>query len=381
MKYFDYAATAPVNLEVVNNVLKKYGQNAFGNPSSTHYTGQEAKTLLEQARKNIAEILKCKSSNIIFTSGGSESDNMALKGIMLKYKPQKAELITTTIEHPAILNTCKELEKLGYKIHYVKPRFNGVVIKSDIEKYINKKTKLISVMAVNNEVGTIQFVNEIGYLAHKYDILFHSDFVQGVGVVNIDLENIDLASFSAHKFGGLKGTGFLFKSDEVQSLEPLVAGGGQEFNFRSGTENVFGNLIMAECLKETVKKWKENKEEIEELRNSLYNDLKEIYREKLRINGSKFIRIPNNLNISFKDIDSRTLQLLLSNEGFEVSVGSACHSKSEEVSYVLENVNVPLDFINGSIRITLPPDTTKYDILALEKCIIKSVDYLYRIGD
>lgn len=381
MKYFDYAATAPANLEVINNILVKYGQAAFGNPSSTHYTGQEAKTLLEIARQDIAQTLGCKNNNIIFTSGGSESDNMALKGVMLKYKPRKAELITTTIEHPAVLKTCKELEELGYKVHYVKPRLNGIVVENDIEKYINKKTKLISVMAINNEIGTIQSVNNIGDLAHKYNILFHSDFVQSVGLINIDLRNIDLASFSAHKFGGLKGTGFLFKSDNVKDLKPLIAGGGQEFDFRSGTENVFGSLVMAECLKSTINKWKENKDRIRNLTSKLYYGLKVIYKDNMILNGSGSFRIANNLNISFRDIDSRTLQLLLSNEEFEVSVGSACHSNSEEVSYVLKEIKTSPEFINGSIRITFPPEITEFDMLMLKECIIKSVNYLYRIGD
>ena len=185
--YFDYAATAPVNVEILDNILSDYNTDIlFGNPSSTHTDGILAKEILEQARTDISEILGCNKEEIFFTSGGTESDNMALKGIMLKYNKNNAQLITSTIEHPAILNTCKELEKLGYTIHYVKPDENGIINPKNVEELINPATKLISIMAINNEIGTIEPINEIAKIAHDHNVLFHSDMVQGVGLYNID---------------------------------------------------------------------------------------------------------------------------------------------------------------------------------------------------
>ena len=376
--YFDYAATAPVNAEILDNILSDYDIDIlFGNPSSTHTNGILAREILEQARANIAETLGCQSNEIFFTSGGTESDNMALKGIMLRYSKNNAQLITSTIEHPAILNTCKELEKLGYTIHYVKPDENGIINPKDVEQLINPATKFISIMAVNNEIGTIEPINEIAKIAHDHNVLFHSDMVQGVGLYNIDLSNVDLASFSGHKFGAIKGTGILYKKAGI-GIEPILKGGGQENGLRSGTENVLGALDMANCLKYTIDKWNsKNKTELRESFNALVNKLYAEFGDKVYKISNDFGE-PNLLSIGFANIDSRTLQLLLSEEeDICVSVGSACHSNSEDISHVIKAINVPKKYQNGVIRITATPDTTEQSILILGTVISKQLRKMY----
>lgn len=377
--YFDYAATAPVNAEILDNILSDYNTDVlFGNPSSTHTNGILAREILEQARANIAKTLGCQSNEIFFTSGGTESDNMALKGIMLRYSKNNAQLITSTIEHPAILNTCKELEKLGYTIHYVKPDENGIINPKDVERLINPATKLISIMAINNEIGTIEPINEIAKIAHDHNVLFHSDMVQGVGLYSIDLSNVDLASFSGHKFGAIKGTGILYKKTGID-IEPILKGGGQENGLRSGTENVLGALDMANCLKYTIDKWNsKNKYELRENFNALVNKLYAEFGDRIYKISNDFGE-PNLLSIGFAGIDSRTLQLLLSEEeDICVSVGSACHSNSEDISHVIKAINVPKKYQNGVIRITATPDTTEQSILILGTAISKQLRKMYK---
>lgn len=376
-KYFDYAATALPNIEVIQLLLEVLPKEyLFGNPSSNHDNGINAKILLENARKLIAESLHCQSSEIYFTSGGSESDNLALKGFMFNFE-KNAELITSTIEHPAILNTCKELEKIGYKVKYIEPDRYGYINIEDIEKQITKNTKLISIMSVNNEFGVMEPINEIAKLAHKNNVIFHSDMVQGVGLYNIDLSNIDMASFSGHKFGAIKGTGILYKKDNI-ILNPIIQGGGQEKGLRSGTENVFGAIDMAYCLQNTInKKW--NKETINNVKqwiNNLSTELFEYFKEKIAFISFDGC-ISNYLTIAFKNIDSRTLQLLLSQEGYCVSIGSACHSNSTDTSYVMKEIGLPKEFQNGVIRITVSPETSEEDIKNLGIVLIQKLKYLY----
>lgn len=380
-KYFDYAATAPVNKSVIQEILEIYDKDfLFGNPSSIHVNGINAKILLNNARIKIANLLKCDKEEIIFTSGGTESDNMALFGVMTKYNPNEAEMITSSIEHPAIINTAKIIQKMGYKVHYISPNKDGIIRAEDVSKKINNKTKLISIMAVNNEIGTIQPLNEIYQICKQNNIIFHSDMVQTVGFTDLNMENVDLASFSAHKFGGLKGTGFLFKRKNLQ-INPFINGGGQENSYRSGTENVFGNLVMAYCLEDIIKKNNSAKiNDVREYSKFLYENLKHEFQDNIILNGSIQKRIPNNINISFRNINSETLQLMLSNEGYCVSIGSACHSNKNENSYVLEEINVPEEYIKGTLRITFSTNITKQDVINLLNSIIKNVKILYKEG-
>ena len=378
-KYFDYAATALPNIEVIKRLLELYPKEClFGNPSSNHNNGINAKVLLENARKLIAECLKCQSSEIYFTSGGSESDNIALKGYMTQF-PKGSELITSTIEHPAILNTCKELEQMGYVIKYVSPDIRNTITAFDIEKLITNNTKLVSVMAVNNETGVINPINEIADIVHEHGIVFHSDMVQGVGLYDIDLSNIDMASFSGHKFGAIKGTGILYKKENI-TLSPLIQGGGQEKGLRAGTENVFGNLDMALCLQETItKKW--NIDKRLEIRKSIVELIGRLWhwdKDKVSILSFPMNRIDNCLLVAFKDIDSRTLQLLLDQEGHCVSVGSACHSNSKDtISYVVKAIDTPEEFQNGVIRITVPPEANIEDVRTFSRVLMSKLNYLY----
>ena len=338
MLNFDYAATAPIDTKALKQTLDRIDEGLFGNPSSNHILGIKAKQLLEEARVRVATCLNCDPDNIYFTSGGSESDNWALKGFMTQC-PKEFELITSTIEHPAILNTCKELDRLGYNIKYVKPNSKGYIEPKEVEKLITDKTIMISIMAVNNEIGTIEPINEIAEIAHKYNIIFHSDMVQGVGLYDIDLSNINMASFSGHKFGSIKGTGILYCKGTP--IIPLIHGGGQEDGLRSGTENVFGALNMSYALKHTLNKWTPEyinsvRKYLENIKNKLY----ESFHDKVYL-VSNDLSVPNCLSIGFKNIDSKTLQLIMSQKDILVSVGSACHSKSDEISHVIKEINVP----------------------------------------
>lgn len=379
-KYFDYAATALPNKGIIKNVLEAYSEEElFGNPSSIHSNGIATKKLLEQARQDISNNLRCSSSEIIFTSGGTESDNMALEGIMLQYKPSDAELIVSTIEHPAIKKTCNYLEKLGYMVHKVPVNKNGIINIDYLKSYINEKTKLISVMTVNNEIGTIQPINEISKIAHENNIVFHTDAVQSIGLVDFNINLVDMASFSAHKFGGLKGSGFLFKKSNIKIL-PLLNGGEQENGLRSGTENVFGNIVMANCLYFTKKLWRQNEFRIRKLRNFFIDSLKLEFDDNIILNGDYSIenRVCNNINVSFKDINSETLLLLMSQEGYQISISSACHSNSTDISDTIKAIIVDKDYQKGTIRITIPYNTSEEDMYNLRDCLIEKVNYLYK---
>lgn len=385
-KYFDYPATYPLNKKLAQFLYLTFGDKGiFGNPSSLNNSGINAKTLLNLARHIIAVTLHCKDNEIIFTSGGSESDNMTIKGVMLKYRPNEAEMITTTIEHSAILETCKQLERFGYTIHYVKPDKFGKILPQDIEKLINKKTKLISTMVVNNETAKVIYPEKIAEIAHKHNVLFHTDAVQSVGKITlIPIQNYDLISFSGHKFGGMTGTGFLYKKESIE-LEPLICGGGQEFGYRAGTENVFGNLLMAICFNHSYyfSKNQNKNEKIKSQREKKIYDLENMFiKDLISTLGYKNIRVNSKgygiVNISFSEIDSNVLQLRLNNEGFEVSTASACHSNKDnpEPSYVLKEMNVPENFINGTLRVGFSYKTKKSAVKKLEKAIIKNVKEL-----
>ena len=388
-KYFDYAATSLPNMVAIKKVMNKIPSYVlFGNPSSLHSNGILAKKLMEQQRELLSSLLTDRESDIIFTSGGTESDNLAIKGTIFQYKPGEAEIITSKIEHPAVLNTCKYLENLGYKVHYISVYSDGEVDLDELKSKINEKTKLVSIMAVNNEIGTVEPLREIREIidAKKQDLgidlIFHSDFVQSVG--NCDLLELikytDMASFSAHKFGGLKGVGFLTKQKDIK-LNPLFQGGNQENGLRSGTENVFGILVMNECFWNVLKNfYSDKKDKLAYYRDEIFNKIKSEIPNAI-LNGLGAYIAPTILNIGFKDIDARTLQMLLNNDGFAVSVGSACHSDINEVSHVLKAINVPEEYQNGCIRISLSYSHTKRDIDTLVKSIIKNVKYLKSIEE
>lgn len=374
MLNFDYAATAPIDTKALKQTLDRIDEGLFGNPSSNHILGIKSKQLLEEARERVATCLNCDPDNIYFTSGGSESDNWALKGFMTQV-PKEFELITSTIEHPAILNTCKELWRQGYNIKYVKPNSKGYIEPKEVEKLITDKTLMISIMAVNNEIGTIEPINEIAEIAHKHNIIFHSDMVQGMGLYDIDLSNINMASFSGHKFGSIKGTGILYCKGTP--INPLIHGGGQEDGFRSGTENVFGALNMSYALEHTLNKWSpEYRNSVRKYLENIKNKLYENFHDKVYLISNE-LSVPNCLSIGFKNVDSKTLQLMLSQKDILVSVGSACHSKSDDISHVIKEINVPTQYQNGVIRITSSPQNCKADFDILLDNLIAILKYLY----
>lgn len=370
--YLDNASTTKVDervLEEVNNFCK----NFYANASSQHYIGVKTREKIEKARKRIAELINAEAEEIIFTSGGTESNNFAIKGLCYK-NPKKKHIITSVIEHPSVLETCKELEKQGYKIDYIGVDDDGIIKVKDIEKKISKDTLLVSIMHVNNEVGTIQPLKEIGEICKKKDVYFHSDCVQSFKKLEIDVNsmNLDLISVSGHKINALKGIGFLYVRLGTK-IKEILNGGGQEFKLRSGTENTYGIISLAKAIE-----LENNEERIRECRDYLIENLKKI--RGTRINGSIEKRIYNNVNVSFYGIEGESLMLLLDEEGIIVSTGSACASTKLEESYVLRNLRSDTLYIHGSIRLSLGKD------IDLEKCkfvvdkIKEKVEYLRKIS-
>jgi len=347
--YLDNAATTKVKENVakaVNNVFIK----DYGNASSIHAMGKKARELLEKAREDIARYINADKNEIIFTSGGTESNNLAILGVA-KANSIKKHIITSLIEHPAIIEVCKELEKQGYKIDCLGVNEEGLVDIEELKRKITKDTLLVSIMHVNNEIGVIQPIEEIGKICNEKNVLFHSDCVQSFGKLKIDVKKmkLDMLSVSGHKINAPKGIGFLYVKKGLR-LNPLFLGGGQEKGIRSGTENTPGIVGLAEAIK-----IKRKQKEVEKSRNKLLEKLLEI--PKSRLNGSKEKRIWNNINISFYGIEGEGLALLLNKKGICVSTGSACSSHKLEESHVLKAINTPTLYIHGSIRISL--DTIK----------------------
>lgn len=357
--YLDNAATTAVDKGVAKKVLE-FSVEGYGNASSPHQVGIKAREELEKARKKIARSIGAKPKEIIFTSGGTESNNLAIKGLA-KANPDKKHIITSAIEHPSVLETCRELEKKGYKVDYIPVDENGIVDIEDIKKKLSDKTLLVSVMHINNEIGTIQPLREIGELCKKKGVHFHTDAVQSFGKLDIDVNkmNIGLLSVSGHKINAPKGIGFLYFRKGTK-IKPIVHGGGQEMGLRSGTENVPGVIGLASALD-----IKRNKKEIEKIRDHMIRELTKI--QGVRLNGSKTERIYNNINLSFYGIEGESLLLMLDKEGIVVSTGSACSSKKLKESHVLKAIKVPDLYINGSLRLTLGELTKKEADYVIDK--------------
>lgn len=358
--YLDNAATTPINKKVLTKIIeadKKY----YANPSSKHSLGIESREILNKARKEIANFINADENEIIFTSGGTESNNLAIFG-MTKTNPDKKHILTSKIEHPAILEVCKYLEKRGYEVDYISVDKDGIINLTELKNKIRSDTLLVSIMHVNNEIGTLQPVEEIGKICREKNVVFHTDAVQSFGKLKIDVKkmDIDLMSVSAHKINGPRGIGFLYRRKEVQ-IKPILIGGGQENGLRSGTENLSGIVGLAEAIK-----IKRNVSKIKSSRDRILKELLKIPGAKL--NGSFDKRIYNNINISFYGIEGESILLLLSEKGICISTGSACSSSKLEHSHVLEAINVDPMYINGAIRITIDELNKKQ-----EDYIIKSV--------
>ena len=324
--------------------------------------GRQSKKALERARKQVAKALNASSKEIYFTSCGSESDNLALKGIAYKYREKGNHIITTKIEHPAILESCKTLEKQGFNITYLNVDSQGMISLQELESKINKQTILISVMFANNEIGTIQPIEEIGKIAKKCGVLFHTDSVQAVGNVPIDVKkmHIDLLSMSAHKFYGPKGVGALYVKDGVE-FERIQDGGHQEKDKRSGTENIAGIVGLGKAIEIANENMEKYNNKLTKLRDYYISQIEEKIPE-VKLNGHRNIRLPGNANISFKNVEGEDLLLKLDEKGICASAGSACSSGNSKPSHVLLAIGLNREFSKGALRITLGEENTKQDI-------------------
>lgn len=371
--YLDNAATTAVRPEV-EEAMRPYFCEQFGNPSGLYEFATVNLKAIKKTRENIAQLLNCSPEEIYFTSGGTESDNWAIKGICAANSAKGRHIITSRIEHHAVLNTCHFLEKMGYEVTYLNVDENGFVNLTELRNAIRPDTVIISVMAANNEIGTLQPLREIGNIAARNNIIFHTDAVQAFGQIELDVKrlNIDLLSASAHKFGGPKGIGFLYVREGIE-IEPLLHGGGQERKMRSGTENVAGIIGMGKACELLVQNFKERTEKERILRDYL---IKRVIHEipYSRLNGSAKYRLPGNANFSFQYVDGSSLVIMLDMEGISVSSASACSAGSGKISHVLEAIWLPEDVARGSLRITLCEDTTPEEIDETVEVLKKAVE-------
>lgn len=361
IKYFDNAATTRVKEEVLNEMIP-YFSIQYGNPSSLYSIGRYNKRAIEKARRQVAELINCETNEIYFTASGSESDNITLKGIAYANKEKGNHIITSKIEHPAILNSCKALEKQGYKISYINVDKNGIVDINELIKEITNQTILISIMFANNEIGTIQPIEEISKIAKKYNIIFHTDAVQACGNIPIDVKSmgIDMLSLSAHKINGPKGVGALYVKKGIE-FDSIINGGGQEKGKRSGTENVAGIVGLGKSCEIAKKQMDSHITKLRELRDYFINQVEERI-PNVKLNGSREKRLSGNANFSFKNINSQELLFKLDSKGICVSSGSACSSGNSNPSHVLTSIGLEKDLAQGTIRFTFGEDNSKEDV-------------------
>lgn len=365
--YMDNAATTPVREEVLAEVLPCF-REYYGNASGVYAIAKESKKALERARKQVADAIGAKPEEIYFTAGGSESDNMALRGVAEAMSAKGNHIITTKIEHHAILHTCEYLEKHGYEVTYLDVDEMGKVRLEELEKAIRPETILISVMFANNEIGTIQPIAEIGALARAKGIYFHTDAVQAVGHVPVDVEkmHIDLLSISGHKLGAPKGIGAIYIRKGVK-VSPLIFGGAQEKKMRAGTENIPGIVGLGKAAELAVAELEQTRERLTALRDKLIHGILEKIPYS-RLNGDPVDRLPGNCNISFAYIEGESMLLLLDALGIAASSGSACTSGSLDPSHVLLAIGLPHEEAHGSLRLTLDRENTEEEVdFVLEK--------------
>ncbi len=365
--YMDHAATTPVRPEVLQEILP-YFTEYYGNASGIYGIAKESKKALEKAREQVAAGIGAKASEIYFTAGGSESDNMALRGVAQARRQKGNHIITTKIEHHAILHTCEYLEKNGYDVTYLDVDTDGKIRLDDLKAAIRPETILISVMFANNEIGTIEPIAEIGQIAREKGIYFHTDAVQAMGHVEIDVDKmqIDLLSISGHKLGAPKGIGAIYIRSGIQ-VSPLIFGGAQERKMRAGTENIPGIVGLGKAVELAVAELPETKERLEKMRDRLISGILENIPHS-RLNGHPTDRLPGNCNVSFEFIEGESMLLLLDALGVAASSGSACTSGSLDPSHVLLAIGLPHEKAHGSLRLTLDMDNTEEDIdFVLEK--------------
>ncbi len=358
--YMDNSATTPTRKEVVEEMLPYLTEN-FGNPSSIYEPGKTSKHAIENARKKVAKAIGAEENEIYFTSGGTESDNWAIKGVAFANRDKGKHIITSSIEHHAVLHTCLWLEGQGFEITYLPVDKYGMISLEDLKNTIRSDTILISIMLANNEIGTIQPVEEIGKIARERRIYFHTDAVQAIGHVPIDVKkmNIDLLSLSGHKFEGPKGCGALYIRKGTK-IEALLHGGAQERKRRAGTENVPAIMGLGKAIELATGEIEEKNKTLLEMREHLIEELMKV--PKTHLNGHPTQRLANNVNVTFEYIEGESLLLLLNAKGIYASTGSACNSSSLEPSHVLTACGVPHEIVHGSLRLSLGSMNTQKDI-------------------
>jgi len=383
--YMDHAATTPVDAGVLE-AMEPYFSQKFGNASSMHGFGQEAKKALEESRAMVAKTIRAQPDEIIFTSGGTESDNLAIRGALTAQNRNdgvrsgnRGHIITSSIEHHAVINTCAQLGKQGYEVTYLPVDKRGLVDPSDIEKAVKDNTVLVSVMHANNEIGTIEPIAEIGRICNEKNVLFHTDAVQAFGKLPIDVRKmgIDLLSASGHKLYGPKGVGCLYAKNGIK-LQPQNTGGGHESGRRSGTENVAGIVGFAkacEIARKNRVRWARHEAR---LRDALIKGLLEI--EGSRLNGHPKKRLPNNANMCFRGIEGESMIVHLDMKGIAASTGSACSSTSLEPSHVLVAIGLKPKDAHGSLRLSLGKDNTKADVDSVMETLPGIVENLRKIS-
>lgn len=373
--YFDNSATTKTDERVIKEMFPYFGE-LYGNASSLYKLGRESRKAIEQAREKVAEVLNCNANEVYFTAGGSESDNTIIRGIAYEYKNKGNHIITSKIEHPAVLETCKQLEREGFEVTYVGINKDGIVNLEELRNSIKPTTTLITIMFANNEIGTLQPIKEIGIIAKKHNILFHTDAVQAVGNIKIDVKdlNIDSLSLSAHKFYGPKGIGALYVKKDVK-FRKFINGGHQEKNRRAGTENVAGIVGLGKAIDIAYRELEEHNKIIKELRDYYVEKIKEKI-SYIQINGDMEKRLIGNSNISFKFVDGEALLFNLDKNGICASSGSACTSGSSEPSHVLVALGLPQETAQGSLRVTIGKYNTKEEVDYLIESLVEIVKNL-----
>ncbi len=376
--YFDNAATTRTDPEVLK-AMTSYFTKYYGNASSLHSFGQEAKEALEDSRGKIAGLIRASEGEIYFTSGGTESDNLAVKGIAFANRANGKHIITSKIEHHAVLHTCQYLEKQGFEVTYLPVDRHGLVSLEGLEDAVREDTILISIMHASNEIGTIEPVKEIGRIAREKGILFHTDAVQTFGKIPVDVKdmNIDILSASSHKLHGPKGVGMIYIKDGTR-IERQMHGGGHEKGMRSGTENISGIIGFAKACEIANVRMKEDAERVSEMRDKIIKELLKI--DDSFLNGHPTLRLPGNANFGFRYIEGESLVLRLDDKGIAASTGSACSSKSLEPSHVLLAIGLKPEEAHGSLRITLERDNTREEIRYLLSEVPNVVEDLRKIS-
>lgn len=379
IRYFDHAATTATKEEVVKEMLPYFNIN-YGNASSMYGIGRKNRKVVEEAREKVARAINANSKEIYFTACGSESDNLAIKGVAYANREKGNHIITTKIEHPAVLHTCQTLERQGFKVTYLNVDADGLISLDELKDSITDKTILISIMFANNEIGTIEPVREIGAIAKAHNVYFHTDAVQAVGNVRIDVKelNIDMLSMSAHKFYGPKGMGALYVKNGV-NIERIQDGGHQERNKRAGTENVAGIVGIGKAIELVYQNFDEYNKKLTELRDYYISQVEEKI-PNVKLNGHKTKRLPGNANISFKSVEGDALLLTLDAKGICASSGSACTSGSLTPSHVLLAIGLPHEIAQGILRTTFGEENTKEDIDYLVQNLQEAVEHLRKMS-